>query len=104
MVDRERECFLRAIASSTEMLYLSYPTTDAEGRPSVRSFLVDDYEAAVGTRLRVERASTPSAIARIHDTTTPAELLTAIAHDVWQYLPRTADSEERRAAAFRGRK
>ncbi|MDF2771980.1 MAG: ATP-dependent nuclease subunit B-like protein, partial [Geminicoccaceae bacterium] len=32
-VDRERECFLRAIASPTDSLYLSYPTTDADGRP-----------------------------------------------------------------------
>ncbi len=100
-VDRERECLLRAIASPTDALYLSYPTTDADGRPSVRSFFVDDYEAVVGARLPVERASTPSAIARIHETATPAELVTAIAHDVWQYLPRTVDSAERRAAAFR---
>ncbi|HEX6051709.1 MAG TPA: PD-(D/E)XK nuclease family protein [Gemmatimonadaceae bacterium] len=100
-VDRERECFLRAIASATDALYLSYPTTDADGRPSVRSFFVDDYEAVVGARLPVERASTPSAIARIHDTTTRADLMTAIAHDVWQYLPRTVDATDRRAAAFR---
>jgi ATP-dependent helicase/DNAse subunit B len=100
-VDRERECFLRAISSATEALYLSYPVTDAEGRPSVRSFFIDDYEAAVGRHLPVERASTPSAIARLGDTVTPAELMTSIAHDVWQYLPRTADTTERRAAAFR---
>jgi hypothetical protein len=100
-VDRERECFLRAIASATEMLYLSYPATDAEGRPSVRSFFIDGYETVVGARLPVERATTPSAIARLHDTVTSAELMTSIAHDVWQYLPRTADSAERRAMAFR---
>jgi RecB family exonuclease len=100
-VDRERECFVRAISSATEALYLSYPATDADGRPSVRSFFIDDHEAMAGSHLPVERASTPSAIARIHDAATPAELMTSIAHDVWQYLPRTADSAERRAAAFR---
>jgi ATP-dependent helicase/DNAse subunit B len=100
-VDRERECFLRAISSATEKLYLSHPATDAEGRPSVRSFFIDDYEAMVGAALPVERASTPSAIARLHDSATPAELMTSIAHDVWQYLPRTADSAVQRAAAFR---
>ena len=50
-VDRERECFLRAISSATETLYLSYPATDADGRPSVRSFFIDDYEARHGLRL-----------------------------------------------------
>ena len=100
-VDRERECFLRAISSATEALYLSHPATDADGRPSVRSFFIDDYEAVAGSRLPVERASTPSAIARLHDAATSAELMTSIAHDVWQYLPRTADSAKRRAAAFR---
>ena len=100
-VDRERECFLRAISSATETLYLSYPATDADGRPSVRSFFIDDYEALVGSKLPVERASTPSAIARLGDAATTTELMTSIAHDVWQYLPRTADSEARRAAAFR---
>ena len=100
-VDRERECFLRAISSATDVLYLSYPVTDAEGRPSVRSFFIDDYEAVIGARLPVERASTPSAIARLNDTVTPAELMTSIAHDVWQYLPRIGDSAERRASAFR---
>jgi RecB family exonuclease len=100
-VDRERECFLRAIASATEALYLSYPATDADGRPSVRSFFIDDYEAMVGAPLSVERANTPSAIARLNDTVTQAELMTSIAHDVWQYLPRTADSATNRLAAFR---
>jgi len=100
-VDRERECFLRAISSPTEALYLSYPATDADGRPSVRSFFIDDYEAMAGSRLPVERASTPSAIAGLSDAATPAELMTSIAHDVWQYLPRTADAVQRRAAAFR---
>ena len=100
-VDRERECFLRAISSATEALYLSRPATDADGRPTVRSFFVDDYESLIGSKLAVERASTPSAIARLGDSATKAELITAIAHDVWQYLPRTADSGHRRAAAFR---
>jgi RecB family exonuclease len=99
-VDRERECFLRAISSATEWLYLSYPATDADGRPSVRSFFIDDFEALVGS-LPIERASTPTAIAHLEDTATRAELLTSISHDVWQYLPRTADSAARRAAAFR---
>jgi RecB family exonuclease len=100
-VDRERECFIRAISSATEALYLSHPATDADGRPTVRSFFIDDYEALVGSKLPVERASTPSAIAPLRDSATTPELMTAIAHDVWQYLPRTADSDERRAAAFR---
>jgi RecB family exonuclease len=100
-VDRERECFLRAISSATEALYLSHPATDADGRPTVRSFFVDDYESRIRSKLPAERASTPTAIARLGDSATKAELLTSIAHDVWQYLPRTADSGERRAAAFR---
>jgi RecB family exonuclease len=100
-VDRERECFVRAISSATEALYLSYPATDADGRPSVRSFFIDDYETLHGSKLPVIRASTPSAIAALGDSATAAELVTSIAHDVWQYLPRTTDSAERRAAAFR---
>ena len=52
-------------------------------------------------RLPVERASAPSAIARLFDSATPAELMTSIANDVWQHLPRTADSVNQRAAAFR---
>ena len=100
-VDRERECFLRAVASATEMLYLSHPATDSDGRPTVRSFFVDDYEALLGSKLPAERASTPTAIARLGDSATKAELLTSIAHDVWQYMPRTTHTSERRAAAFR---
>ena len=100
-VDRERECFLRAISSATEALYLSYPATDADGRPSVRSFFIDDYETVHGSKLPVLRASTPSAVAPLADSATTAELMTSIAHDVWQYLPRTADAAEQRAAAFR---
>jgi len=100
-VDRERECFLRAISSATEVLYLSHPATDAEGRPTVRSFFIDDYEALIGGKLPIERSSTPTAIARLGDSATTSELLTSIAHDVWQYLPRTTDAAERRAAAFR---
>ena len=100
-VDRERECFVRAISSATESLYLSYPATDEDGRPSVRSFFIDDYETLHGSKLPVIRASMPSAIARLGDSASTAELMTSIAHDVWQYLPRTAETQERRAAAFR---
>ena len=100
-VDRERECFLRAISSATDALYFSRPATDADGRPTVRSFFIDDYEALIGTKLPVERASTPSAITRLGESASKAELLASIAHDVWQYLPRTEDSGRRRAAAFR---
>jgi ATP-dependent helicase/DNAse subunit B len=100
-VDRERECFLRAISSATEMLYLSHPAMDADGRPTVRSFFIDDYEALIGATLPTERSSTPTAIARLGDSATKSELLTSIAHDVWQYLPRTDDAAKRRAAAFR---
>ena len=100
-VDRERECFLRAISSATQALYLSYPATDADGRPSVRSFFIDDYEALHGAKLPVVRASVPSAIARLGESATTTELMTSIAHDVWQYLPRTAEMSSQRAAAFR---
>jgi ATP-dependent helicase/DNAse subunit B len=100
-VDRERECFIRATSAATEALYLSYPATDASGRPSVRSFFIDDFEAAAGAPLPVERAGTPTAIPSLVDAVGESEMLTAIAHDIWQYLPRTESSAARRAAAFR---
>ena len=102
-VDRERECFIRAISSATEALYLSYAATDAEGRPGVRSFFVDDLQAAAGEHhpIGVEHSGATTAIANVSDAVSASGLLTAISHDVWQYLPRTTDVTGRRGAAFR---
>ena len=67
----------------------------------MRSFFLDDLEAALGARLPVERANVPTAIARVGDAVTPTELATAVANDIWQYLPRTSESGDRRTTAFR---
>jgi hypothetical protein len=37
----------------------------------------------------------------VADAVTPTELATAVANDIWQYLPRTSESGDRRTAAFR---
>lgn len=100
MVTRERESFLRAVSSATEALYLSCAATDAEGRPSVRSFFIDDVEKAVGASIRAERTGAATAIPPLGDAASPAELLAAVSHEIWQHLP-AQESASRRAAAFR---
>jgi hypothetical protein len=42
-----------------------------------------------------------TAIASVTDATTSSGLLAAVSHDVWQFLPRTADGDARRSNAFR---
>ena len=49
-MDRERECFVRAVSSATEKLYLSYSSIDSDGRPAVRSFFIDDLQATLDGR------------------------------------------------------
>jgi len=98
--ERERECFLRAVASATEALYLSCAATDSQGRPAVRSFFIDDLTNAVGHDIPVERSGVTTAVAALSDAASPSELLAALSHDIWQQLPRV-DAEARRTAAFR---
>lgn len=100
MVTRERESFLRAVSSATEALYLSCAATDAEGRPAVRSFFIDDVEKALGTPIPVERTGAATAIPPLGDAASPAELLAAVSHDIWQHLP-VQEAAARRAEAFR---
>jgi ATP-dependent helicase/DNAse subunit B len=102
-VDRERECFLRAMSSGTEVLYLSYSLVDSDGRPAVRSFFIDDLQAALGegNAIPVERLAGATAIVPVGEAATSSDLTAGIAHDIWQYLPRSGDVEERRAMAFR---
>jgi hypothetical protein len=100
-MDRERECFARAVSSATETLYLSYSSIDADGRPAVRSFFIDDLQATLGAEIPVERLGGATAIVPVNDAATTTDLVASVAHDIWQYLPRTANAEARRAMAFR---
>jgi exonuclease V gamma subunit len=54
-MDRERECFVRAVSSATDTLYLSYSSIDSDGRPAVRSFFIDDLQATLDAEIPVER-------------------------------------------------
>jgi len=100
-MDRERECFVRAASSATETLYLSYSSIDSDGRPAVRSFFIDDLQATLDAEIPVERLAGATAIVPVDEATRTTDLVASVAHDIWQYLPRTADSETRRAMAFR---
>ena len=97
--DAERECFVRTISSATQALYLSSAATDGAGKPAVKSFFVDDLQRALGDRapMAVERAGAADGVPMEEVETTP-ELLAAVAHDIWQHLPR--GSVHRRASAF----
>jgi ATP-dependent helicase/nuclease subunit B len=96
---QEREHFLRAICSAREVLYLSCAATDAEGRPALRSFFLQDLER-VCPAAGVERLGVSDLTAPLADAARPADLLAALAHDVWQHLPATAPAALRRARAF----
>jgi hypothetical protein len=100
--ERERECFVRAVATARRSLYLSYAATDEAGKPSVPSFFVEDLQRAVGGahRFAVERLGVADVTPAIGDAGSRAELLAAVAHDVWQRLPRTSAGADRTAAAF----
>jgi len=100
-MDRERDCFARAVSSATETLYLSYSSIDSDGRPAVRSFFIDDLQATLDAEIPVERLAGATAIVPVDEATRTTDLVASVAHDIWQYLPRTADSETRRAMAFR---
>ena len=100
-MDRERECFVRAVSSATETLYLSYSSIDSDGRPAVRSFFIDDLQATLDTEIPVERLAGATAIVPVGEAARTTDLVASVAHDIWQYLPRTADFETRRAMAFR---
>ena len=97
--DAERECFVRTISTATKALYLSSAATDAAGKPAVKSFFIDDLQRAMGPAhpIAVERAGAADGVP-IEEAGTPTELLTAVAHDLWQHLPRS--SGHRRTAAF----
>lgn len=100
--DGERECFARAVATPTEALYLSYAATDEAGKPAVTSFYVEDLQRAVGREheLARERLGVGDVTPRVEQAASRAELLAAVAHDVWQRLPKTVAAEAQRAAAF----
>jgi ATP-dependent helicase/DNAse subunit B len=100
--DSERESFARAIASADENLYLSYPATDADGKPAVASFFMDDLQRAVGTehQFGIERLGIADVVPLPEDATSRSELLAAVAHGVWQRLPATSESASDRAASF----
>ena len=100
--DGERECFLRAVACTTDALYLACPSTDAAGKPRVRSFFLDDLQAALGAehRIAVERADAAALAPRLDEASTTGELLATVSHDLWQHLARTPEAELRRCAAL----
>lgn len=97
--DRERECFVRMISTATETLYLSCAATDGAGKPAVKSFFLADLERALGpaVSMEAERAGAADGVL-LEEASTTSELLSAVAHDVWQHLPR--DRSPRRASAF----
>lgn len=98
--ERERECFARAVATASRALYLSYAATDAAGKPAVPSFFLDDLQRAAGSAFVAERASVADVTPPTGEASSRAELLAAVAHDVWQRLPRTVEAERGRAAAL----
>lgn len=97
--DAERECFVRTISAPTEALYLSSAATDGTGKPAVKSFFLDDLQRALGdsASIAVERAGAADGVP-IEEAATATELLTAVAHDLWQHLPRAL--AHRRTSAF----
>lgn len=100
--DAERECFVRAIATPSEALYLSYAATDEAGKPAVASFFLEDLQRAVGREHQFgrERLGVGDVAPRVQHAASQAELLAAVSHDIWQRLPRTVAAEAQRAAAF----
>lgn len=100
--DCERESFARAVATAGEALYLSYPATDAEGKPAVRSFFIDDLQRAAGgpQEFEVERLGVADIVPHPEDAATRAEMLAAVAHGIWQRLPATPAARAVRAACF----
>lgn len=102
ITEGERESFVRAVSTAQDALYLSWPATDAAGRPAVASFFLDDLQHAVGgaQRLKVERVGVGDVACRPEDASSRAELLASVAHGVWQRLPATPAAEAERTAAF----
>jgi ATP-dependent helicase/DNAse subunit B len=100
LAEAEREHFLRAISSATEVLYLSHPATDAEGRPALRSFFVEDLQRVLPYHCKTERARVSDLVPALADAGTAAEVLASVAHDAWQHLPSSPSFRKRRSLAF----
>ena len=100
--DRERESFVRAIATATDSLYLSYAATDMDGKSTVASFFIEDLQRTIGTehQFGIERLAVADVVPDPEDASSRAELLAAIAHGVWHRLPATTAAEAGRAACF----
>ena len=102
MTDSERESFVRAVATAGETLYLSYAATDANGRPAIASFFLEDIQRAVGSehQFAVERLGIADIMPQPEDAISRSEMIAAVAHGVWQRLPATASAVAERAASF----
>ena len=99
LIEEEREQFLLAIGSATDVLYLSSATTDSAGKPALPSLFLRDLERvcpiAGRERLRPSDLTPP-----LDDASSAADLLAAVAHDTWQHLPAGELFLRRRAGAF----
>jgi hypothetical protein len=99
LADHEREAFLRAVLSATEVLYLSRPASDCEGRPALASFYLEDLCRSLPYEPEAERERVSDLVAHPSDAARTGDLLASVSHDVWQHLPGAVEPK-RRALAF----
>jgi hypothetical protein len=99
LADHEREAFLRAVLSASEVLYLSRPATDREGRAVLASFYLEDLQRSLPYAPEVEREHVSDLVAHPADAARTGELLASVSHDIWQHLPGPIELR-RRALAF----
>jgi len=100
LAEAEREHFVRAVSSATEVLYLAHAATDGEGRPALRSFFVEDLQRVLPYRCETERTRVSDLVPEPVDAATRSELLASVAHDVWQHLPSAPGFDRRRSLVF----
>ncbi len=71
--------FYTAVTRATKRLYLSYPTTDAEGRAVLTSYYIDEVRKCFATDLTVCSSVKLSAVVpELHRVCSPRELLDAV--------------------------
>jgi len=71
--------FYTAITRATKRLYLSYPTTDAEGRAVLTSYYVDEVRKCFATDLTVcSKVKLSAVVPALHRACNPRELLEAL--------------------------
>ena len=78
--------FYTAVTRATERLYLSYPTTDAEGRAVLTSYYIDEVRKCFATDLTVCSSVKLSAVVpELHRVCSPRELLDAVFGEIGKW-------------------